>query len=134
MTGQALAEAALALVGTRFRLHGRDPATGLDCIGLLEAALAQIGRPVQLPQGYRLRLANLDRWLPEPATLGFVACEGPPQSGDVLLLAPAPSQYHLAIALGANHFVHAHAGLRRVVSEPGCPAGAVLHHWRLLSE
>ena len=33
MSAQALAEAAAALVGSRFRLHGRDPATGLDCIG-----------------------------------------------------------------------------------------------------
>ena len=40
MSGAALAAAAESLVGTRFRLHGRDPDTGLDCVGLLAASLA----------------------------------------------------------------------------------------------
>ena len=38
--GPALASAAEALVGARFRLHGRDPATGLAGLCVLAAALA----------------------------------------------------------------------------------------------
>ncbi len=34
-----LAAAALNLIGTPFRLHGRDPATGLDCVGLVAEAM-----------------------------------------------------------------------------------------------
>ena len=101
MTGADLAAAAQSLVGTRFRLHGRDP-TGVDCIGLLEVALARAGRAVHLPQGYPLRLSRIGQWLPEPAALGFTACEGVPQPGDVILLRPAPGQFHLAIALGGE--------------------------------
>jgi cell wall-associated NlpC family hydrolase len=134
VSGARLAEAALALVGTRFRLHGRDPVHGLDCIGLLEAAMARIGKPITLPQGYGLRNASLDRWLPQPEALGFVPASGPMRSGDVLLSAPGPAQYHLAIAAPPHGFAHAHAGLRRVVVSAQMPAGPILQHWRLLQE
>ncbi len=43
-TREAFAEAAESLVGIRFRLFGRDPAYGLDCVGLVAAALARSGR------------------------------------------------------------------------------------------
>lgn len=46
----ALAEAALSLVGTRFRLHGRVAETGLDCVGLVAAAMR--GRDI-LPARHR---------------------------------------------------------------------------------
>lgn len=134
MSGPRLAAAALGLVGTRFRLHGRDPAHGLDCIGLLEAAMARIGRAIALPQGYSLRLARLDEWLPDPAQLGFVAATGSVCPGDVLLLAPGPAQFHLAIAAPPHGFIHAHTGLRRVALSPDLPIGPVLHRWRLLQE
>lgn len=134
MSGAALAKAALDLAGTRFRLHGRNPASGLDCIGLLEAALMQIGRPARLPQGYRLRLASLERWLPDPGVLGFANSEGAIEPGDVLLLTPSPGQFHLAIAISEGRCVHANAGLRRVVEAPELPEAEVLHHWRLLPE
>ena len=38
-SGAAIAAAARALVGVPFRLQGRDPALGLDCVGLVGAAL-----------------------------------------------------------------------------------------------
>ena len=53
------ARAAEALAGARFRLHGRDRSTGLDCVGLVGLALADIGMPVQFPAGYRLRNAAI---------------------------------------------------------------------------
>ena len=56
-----LAAAALTLVGSPWRLHGRNPATGLDCIGLLGAALGGLlvrrvggGREVRLPSASSL--------------------------------------------------------------------------------
>lgn len=126
-----LAAAALTLVGSPWRLHGRNPATGLDCIGLLGAALALIGRPVQLPTGYPLRLSALTGWLPEPETLGFRIAAGSPEPGDVVLIQPGAAQIHLAIAGPVGGWVHAHAGLRRVVHQVQLPDGAMLGRWRL---
>ena len=48
MSGRALALAAESYVGASFRLHGRDPITGFDCLGLVLVALAEIGRPVRV--------------------------------------------------------------------------------------
>lgn len=131
MTGAELAEAAEQLIGTPYRLHGRDPTTGLDCAGLLAAAMTLLGRTIALPTGYGLRLSDLARWLPDPARYGLAPAARPVRPGDVALFQPGPGQYHLAIAAsdGAS-WIHAHARLRRVVRDPGPPAGAILHHWR----
>lgn len=131
MTPQRLAREAEKLVGTRFRLHGRDPKTGLDCIGLLAAAMARGGHRLDLPTGYPLRLRDLSQWLPAPDACGFALAALPCQSGDVVMLVPGPAQFHLAIADRALGWVHAHAGLRRVVRDAALPAGALIHHWRL---
>lgn len=127
----ALAAAAESLVGTPFRLHGRDPATGLDCVGLLGAALALTGRTVALPNGYSLRARSIARLLPEPADCGFVAVSDSLQPGDVALVRSGPVQFHLIIAARAGGYVHAHAGLRRVVHAAAELPGPVLHHWRI---
>jgi cell wall-associated NlpC family hydrolase len=132
MMGLQLARAAEALVGTPFRLHGRDPATGLDCIGLFAAAMAAIGRDVAVPTGYPLRVRRLEGWLPDPVGFGLCPAQGGLEAGDVLLIAPGPCQLHLAIASAAGGWIHAHAGLRRVVHDAACPAGGMLHHWRLV--
>ncbi|MCW1429147.1 peptidoglycan endopeptidase [Novosphingobium sp. JCM 18896] len=131
MTGEDLARAAEALVGARFRLHGRDPATGLDCLGVLTAAFAGCGRKLVLPTGYALR-APIPRDVDALAAAGgLVPAVGSVASGDVMLLHAGPGQIHCAIATAAGH-VHAHAGLRRVVVTPGVPAGTILRHWRLV--
>lgn len=131
MSGAALAGAAAQLVGVRFRLNGRNPDSGLDCIGLLDAAMARIGRPLVLPAGYPLRLSSLHCWLPNPAHCGFAEVDGQAQPGDVVLLVPGPGQFHLAIAGPEAGWIHAHAGLRRVVCQPQIPHGRIIHHWRL---
>lgn len=132
MSGTALAQAAEALVGTKFRLHGRDPVSGLDCIGLLAAALVAIGRPTHLPTGYTLKLRRIDYWLPDPLACGFAITDQPMIAGDVLLLELGPCQQHLAIVTGSGRFIHAHAGLRRVVEGSGPLPGLVRHQWRML--
>jgi cell wall-associated NlpC family hydrolase len=130
VSGAALAEAAQGLVGTRFRLHGRDPATGLDCIGVFSAAMAQIGCPVAVPNGYALRTRDPASLLPAPEGMGFAVASEPIERGDVLLFRVGPAQFHLGIAISTKSLVHAHAGLRRVVAGPFGEAWRIAAHWR----
>lgn len=131
MSGAALARAAAALAGAPFRLHGRDPATGLDCVGLYTAAMAAIGRPVAIPPAYGLRNSDLAHPLSFAGQAGLRDAQGPVMPGDVLLLRLGPAQAHLAIALSGGGFVHAHAGLRRVAVSPGPIIHPILRHWRI---
>lgn len=128
---EAFARRAEALVGTRFRLHGRDPATGLDCVGLVGAALATCGRRTHQPQGYRLRNDCIQGWMGFAEINGLRRCTGPVRRGDVILTRPGPAQHHLLVALGAGRFVHAHAGLRRVVTQALTLPQPPPAHWRL---
>lgn len=130
----AFAAAAEGLVGTRFRLHGRDPRFGLDCVGLVAAALERCGGPARAPTGYALRQSDIAAHLPFAPIAGFLPASGPARRGDLLLLRPGPAQYHLAIARDAVGIVHAHAGLRRVVVQPLAPAQSIARLWRLPSE
>ncbi|NBC37698.1 hypothetical protein GTZ99_14175 [Novosphingobium sp. FSY-8] len=128
------AYAALETVGIPFRLHGRDWRTGLDCLGVIAEALRRINRPCDLPLDYQLRntrLTGTDRWA---ATLGFGSVQGPVQPGDVLLLRLKLHQHHFMIAAPGGGYVHAHAGLRRVVHSPAAPDDQILMQWRLLGE
>ena len=131
MTGVLLAEAAGRLAGTKFRLHGRDPATGLDCVGLLAATLAACGKPARLPSGYRLRAHRLCGLEEIAAGCGFEPATGQLRTGDVALVRTSPCQFHLVIALENGGFVHSDAGLRRVVRCPGPLPWPVFGHWRL---
>ncbi len=131
MSGEKLAGAALELVGVPFRLHGRDPATGLDCIGLAEVALARAGASVSLPTGYRLRgdgAAMLACW--HDRSLQQLADGEPPAPGQIVLCKAGPAQPHLLI-LARGGFVHAHAGLRRVVFSPGDHGWPVIARWQM---
>ena len=134
-TREAFAQAAESLVGTPFRLFGRDTAYGLDCVGLVAAALARSGRSVSVPAGYGLRNADIADFLPFATLAGLKPCDSDPIRGDVLLLRPGPAQHHLAIATAPDMIVHAHAGLRRIVSQPlptdPEPAMPILRAWWL---
>lgn len=134
MTGLTLALAAERFVGVPFRLHGRDPASGLDCVGLVAASLAQIGRPAPAPMGYRLRQVTIDGLLGAAARCGLAEAAGAIAPGDVLLARPGPAQHHLVIAATSGGFVHAHVGLGRVVLTPPPLDWPVDHHWRLAAE
>lgn len=117
----AVEAAARALVGTRFRLHGRDPAHGLDCVGLVAAAT---GRGA--PTGYGWRSGDAGR---VAALLDAAFARGGDVPGAVLLLRAGPGQLHLAIRV-SDGIVHADAGLRRVVWRPGAPPWPVLGYWK----
>ncbi len=127
--GHAVAARALALVGTPFKLGGRDPADGIDCIGL--AALA-LDRTDDLPGGYRLNAGDEAPWETWFAAHGFDAVESPALPGDVYLVAPGPLHRHLLIVVRGG-FVHAHAGLRRTVFLPGCALPEDAPPWPVLS-
>ena len=130
MEGDRLAKAAEDLVGCRFRLRGRDPATGLDCVGVVAAALGKLGRSAAFPQNYALRNRDIDRAFALAPCCGLIEANGEQRAGDVILLEVGVCQYHVAICVKGG-FVHAHAGLRKVVRSPERPDGKVLGHCRL---
>lgn len=126
MTGFEAARAAEALVGTRFRLHGRDPASGLDCVGLVASVLGAAA-----PACYRMRNRDIAAALAFAPAAGLIEASGAMEPGDVLLVRCGATQHHLLIADTSGGFVHAHAGLRRVVTTPAPLPWPVERHWRL---
>lgn len=129
MTADAFAAAAEGLLGAPFRLGGRDPAAGLDCVGLVACALE-----AEAPEGYALRNSCIARHLAFAERAGFVAATGPVMRGDLVLTSPGPAQHHLLVALGRDRFVHAHAGLRRVALHHGPLPWPERARWRLAQE
>jgi hypothetical protein len=126
-----MAAAAESLVGTPFRIHGRDPATGLDCVGLVAQALARCDRVPVCPSGYRLRALDLGPFLGFAEANGLNAAAGAVAAGDVLLVHLHRIQPHLLLAVGSGDLVHAHAGLGRVVRQPGPCPWTIAARWRL---
>jgi len=125
MNGDVVARAR-ACVGARFRLQGRRAAEGLDCVGLAGAAFAIGG----LPRDYPLRgnATARVRTLAEAAGLRAINPDEA-AAGDLLMVEAGPEQLHLLV-LTDGGFVHADAGLRRVVETPGRPSWPVLAAWR----
>lgn len=118
------------MIGARFRRQGRDPATGLDCVGLVWAAYVAAGRELVAPAGYPLRGWTRARIEAALAAAGFERVEDR-RVGDVVLIALAAGQFHLGV-MGPASFVHAHAGLRRVVETPvDGVMSAAASGWRL---
>jgi len=128
-----LAQAVERYVGASFRPHGRDPATGFDCLGLVLVAMADIGRPIRFPLRYALRNRDLGRFERLPAKAGFAEVEVPLEPGDVLLLETGPAQLHFAIIASEGGAIHAHAGLRRVVQTPFPLPWPIVRQWRLVA-
>ncbi|ROT96652.1 hypothetical protein EB810_01475 [Altererythrobacter sp. FM1] len=129
--GAHVAEAAEQLVGAPFRLHGRDPASGLDCVGVVGAALSAAGVWAELPGGYALRNTPSGDYRAWAARAELIPANGPVKPGDILLVRPGPAQLHLLVAVSGGRLVHAHIGLRRVVATPGPLQWSVVAHWRL---
>ncbi len=127
-----LVAAARSLLGVPFALHGRDPKGGLDCLGLVGAALAACAIPIALPCGYRLRASCPTSRIPAAPPSGLVEAYGGEAPGDIVLLQPGPCQVHAVIlSTPRGYAIHAHAGLRRVVEAPLPPTWPRLARWRL---
>ena len=118
------------MVGTRFRFQGIDPATGLDCVGLVWAAYAAAGVPLQRPRAYPLRGWEGERVEAALTAAGLVPAVDGLRIGDVALIALPARQFHLALT-GLDALIHAHAGLRRVVETPVDASALKAPRWRL---
>jgi hypothetical protein len=114
------------LVGRRFRAQGRGEG-GLDCVGVV---LATFDIPNdQVRRDYRLRGNHLLE-LREGLGKNFRrVAKAQLRAGDVLVLKAGDDQLHLAVKT-LEGYVHAHAGLRRVVETPGVPQGPLLGIYR----
>jgi len=125
----------MSLCGARFCLHGRKEDTGLDCIGLAEQCLIAAGFVCDIPNGYSI-LGGSERTIAEfMAETGFERF--PPDSalcdGDIVLARPSPVQWHFLIR-AENGFVHAHAGLGRVVHCPSAAQWPIAAIFRLVED
>lgn len=116
------AAAARALVGVPFRPQGRS-VTGMDCVGAVLATFAIPDMAVR--SNYAMRgdhaeeiRSTLDRYFRR-----ISMHQGKP--GDLLHLLVSSSRHHFAIKT-SDGFVHAHAGLGKVVETPGLPEWPVL--------
>lgn len=125
----AIVAAVRDCVGTRFRAQGRTPGLGLDCVGVVLVAAKAAGLGRIAPAAYALGGDN-ERDV-EP-TLAAFGCRtvAVPMNGDVLVVAPAARQRHLAVVTPAG-IVHAHAGLGLVVEGPLDPGWVITGAWRL---
>ncbi len=117
---------AQGLIGTRFRAQGREPALGLDCLGL--AMLAYGVEASAIRRDYRLS-GDHKRELMAGLASGFRrVARTQVRSGDLLLIRIAERQFHLAVRTDAG-FVHADVR-RGVVETPGAPVWPVAAVYR----
>lgn len=121
--------AARDAVGVRFRLHGRDPAFGLDCVGLAALAARGAGVSTAIPADYAIRSGDPSAAIDATGLARTVA----PSDGDLLLFAAGPAQFHLAVQVPGG-IVHADAMLRRVVERPGVPPWPLVAAWRFTGD
>lgn len=121
--------AARGAIGARFRVHGRDPAFGLDCVGLAGLAMRAAGFSGHIPDGYALRGGDA-RSMTEALDASGLLRGRQAQAGDLALFETGAAQFHLAVIVD-DGIVHADAMLRRVVERPGPPPWPMLGCWRV---
>ena len=129
--GERIATRATGHIVASFRLHGRSMDGGFDCIGLAADALCHVGFSGAVPAEYTLRgqfASRLCNFFDGPAFMRAASLK----PGDFVAVRPAPQQLHLLITTDGG-FVHAHAGLRRVVLTPQPLPWPIFGHWRYVS-
>jgi cell wall-associated NlpC family hydrolase len=112
---EIFADAATRCIGARFRLQGRDPATGLDCVGLVAWCAQACGLPVSDSREYVLG-SSAALLVPHLRASGFSERHSlSPQPGDVLIFNLQNSLTHVGICTTSG-VVHADIRFRRVVA------------------
>ena len=113
---QSIANRAEQAIDIPFRLHGRSVAKGLDCVGLVAHAISPLILGTTIPQHYSLRFGDLSAVNQFFGPFDFLSIcpSSSMMSGDIIVTAPSVNQLHFLIITGKN-YVHAHAGLRRIV-------------------
>jgi murein DD-endopeptidase / murein LD-carboxypeptidase len=129
MSAAEIAQRALAQIGVPFRLHGRCAGEALDCVGLIAVALGDIAQRCDVPMHYTLRGDFEDVVKQYFETVGLQKCNAPFADGDIVLVRAVPGQSHLMVRV-EDGFVHAHAGLRKIVLTPGAALWPVTGAWR----
>ncbi len=130
-----MADKAISLCGAPFCLHGRDEDGGLDCIGLAQQCLIAARFDCDVPNGYSIRGGSEQAISEFMAEAGFerFPAESALCEGDIVLARPSPVQWHFLIRAG-DGFVHAHAGLGRVVHCPGAAPWPIAAIFRLAED
>jgi|UniRef100_UPI0035C9B512 hypothetical protein len=123
--------AARAAIGVRFRVHGRSPDFGLDCVGLAALAARAAGFAGEIPGNYALRGGDAATLVARFDASGLVRCPSVP--GAIALFETGPAQFHLAVLVPGG-IVHADAMLRRVVERPGDAPWPTLGCWCVRGE
>jgi murein DD-endopeptidase / murein LD-carboxypeptidase len=125
-----IAARALQQLGVPFRLHAALPGTALDCVGLAAHA-AKISGVFE----YQLRgdfTAQISDQLKRSGFKRLKSCAAF-LPGDIVLAQTATRQQHLMIFTAgatASGFIHAHAGLGRVVLMPLPSPWPIISGWR----
>jgi murein DD-endopeptidase / murein LD-carboxypeptidase len=124
-----IAARAMHCLGTPFRLHGRTPGIALDCVGLAGFAAGL----EDLPSDYTLRGKFIGKIRAYMEQCAHCLCHGALSAGDIVLVGCGPRQQHLMVKV-QDGWVHAHAGLGRVVHMAGPSLWPVLAAWRINGE
>lgn len=120
-------ERARQLVGVPFRPQGRDPALGLDCIGLVLAAYDL--PPDLVRRNYRLRGQYKREMMSAFEPLFRRVPRARRRAGDIIMAKVHDNQFHLAVSTGTG-LVHADARLRRLVELTTIPDWPVVAVYR----
>lgn len=102
---------ALSLVGVPFRHQGRDPATGLDCVGVVVRAF---DLTISKLPTYRMTDGDWQQVEQELCRWFTCARRQTPQSNDMVVFRHVRG-FHFGVISGA-HLVHADLAAGRVVS------------------
>ncbi len=116
--GEEAVGRARALIGMRFVAQGRDPAVGLDCVGL--ALLAYDLDASGVSDNYRLSGAHRAAILESANAKFWRVARSRRRAGDLLMLCPGAAQWHLAIWTG-DGLIHADIVRGKIVERPGLP-------------
>ncbi len=121
---------AMCQVKTPFVLHGRTPGHALDCIGLVAHCLNQNGYRGKIPIDYTMRgshLARIQSYFSNPEFVTVPVDEY--GDGDIAVVQCADRQFHVMIRAPTG-WIHAHAGLGRVVFSPDPIIWPLIAIWR----